>query len=181
MKCPHCKNQVLKGSRLDEGLPVYGCGQCDGALVPLLYYREWAERTGSGLAAEGDLEQTVSLAAENESHKALSCPKCAKLMMKFTISGKTKNRLDFCTSCDEAWLDGGEWDLLKSLELSRLIPSIFTDFWQNNIKKEINEQKLKERFAKILGDKDIEKAEEIRAWIKKHEKRAELLFYINQN
>ncbi|MFT7559481.1 MAG: hypothetical protein ACI93R_001392 [Flavobacteriales bacterium] len=66
------------------------------------------------------------------------------------------------------------------MQLSKNIPSIFTDAWQRKVRKEISENKLKERYATIVGDVDIEKAEDIRSWLKTHKKRAELLFYISQ-
>lgn len=179
MKCPSCKKTDLSATRIDGDIPAYGCTQCEGALISLLYYREWAERTpDTDLVISADLNATA--AEEHESHKALCCPKCSKIMTKFHIAGCTKNRLDLCTSCDEAWLDGGEWELLKALQLSKHIPSVFTEAWQRKIRHEINEKNLKERFARIVGEEDIEKAEQFRNWIKDHKKRAELLFYIGQ-
>jgi hypothetical protein len=64
--------------------------------------------------------------------------------------------------------------------LSKNIPAIFTDAWQRKIRKEISETRLKDRFAKIVGEPDIKRAEEIRSWLKSHDKRSELLFYIGQ-
>lgn len=180
MKCPNCKTPELKATRIDGGLLAQGCGECGGTVVPLLYYRDWAERTANDVQIP-DSDLDASVATENESHSALACPKCARLMTKFNISGCTKNRLDLCTNCDEAWLDNGEWELLKALQLSKNIPSIFTEAWQRKVRKEQGDIRLKERFEKIVGTPDIEKAEEIRSWLKTHEKRAELLFYIGQD
>lgn len=179
MKCPSCKTSDLKATRLDGDLPAHGCNECGGAIIPLLYYRDWAERTANDKMLS-DVELDASLAAENESHSALACPKCSRLMSKFNISGCARNRLDLCVNCDEAWLDGGEWELLKALQLSKSIPAIFTDAWQRKIRKEISESRLKDRFAKIVGEPDIKRAEEIRSWLKSHDKRSELLFYIGQ-
>ncbi len=176
MKCPKCKTSELKATKLEDGLPVNGCAECGGAIISLLYYRDWAERTAN--EEVGDVEPPECIAEESESKTVLGCPKCARLMTKFNISGDTQNRLDLCTGCDEAWIDGGEWELLKSLKLSKKIPSVFTDAWQRKVRKDICEQKLKQRFEKIVGNEDIEKAEGIRNWLKNHNKRAELLFYI---
>ncbi len=179
MKCPSCKTSDLKATRIDEGLPAYGCDACGGVIIPLLYYRDWAERTANNKAST-NLDLYASAALENESHSALMCPKCARLMSKFNISGCTENRLDLCVNCDEAWLDGGEWELLKALQLSKNIPAIFTDEWQRKVRKEISVKNRKKRFAKIVGDSEIEKAEEIRSWLKSHKNRIELLHYISQ-
>jgi Zn-finger nucleic acid-binding protein len=142
-----------------------------------LYYRDWAERTAND-KVEDESKLDADLASVSESHAALACPKCARLMSKFNISGCSKNRLDLCTSCDEAWLDGGEWELLKALQLSKRLPSIFTDAWQRKVRKEISEGKLRERFTELIGESDMKKAEEIRTWLKSHDKKVEILFYI---
>lgn len=178
MKCPSCKSTNLMATRLEEGLPAHGCPDCGGAFISLLYYREWAERTLNDSVGDksSDLEATVAEA--NDSEAVLTCPKCAKFMTKFDIAGCAHNRLDLCASCDEAWLDGGEWELLKALQLSQSLPSVFTDAWQRRVRKEISEQRLRDRYARIIDESDMKKADDIRSWIRAHEKRAELLFYI---
>ncbi|MFT7559482.1 MAG: Zn ribbon nucleic-acid-binding protein [Flavobacteriales bacterium] len=71
MECPSCKTSDLKATRLEDGLPAHGCSDCGGAIIPLLYYRDWAERTAHDKAVP-DTELDASLATENESHSALS-------------------------------------------------------------------------------------------------------------
>ena len=34
----------LKPTKIEDGLPVMGCPDCEGASLSLLYYRDWAER-----------------------------------------------------------------------------------------------------------------------------------------
>ena len=142
-----------------------------------MHYRDWAERQ----PAE---EMSTELAAEaeaGETSHALSCPKCAKLMSKFQISGTRANRLDLCATCDEAWLDSGEWQLLKALELSQRMPAIFTEAWQRQVRQQASEQARRERFSRIAGEEAIVRADEIRAWLKDHPQRRELLFYIGHD
>lgn len=180
MNCPRCKTSMLNATRLEGGLPANSCADCGGAIISLLYYRDWAERTANDKNWLADQNLDARLAEENESHSALLCPKCSKIMTKFHISGCTKNRLDLCTGCDEAWLDGGEWQLLQALQLSKQVPKIFTDTWQRKVRSEIGENLIRERFEKLIGKEDMDKAEEIRSWLKSHNKRAEILFYIGK-
>ncbi len=185
MQCPSCKNNRLKATKLEDGLPVNGCDKCGGAIISLLHYRDWAERTLHDQDQPNEQDEQIvaearDAASDTDSRSALVCPKCSKIMTKFNISGCTKNRLDLCTTCDEAWLDAGEWELLKALSLSKDIPSVFTDPWQRKVRKEIGEIKLKDRFTKIVGEADMEKAEEVRTWLKEHDKRTEILFYLGQ-
>lgn len=177
MQCPKCRNIDLKPTKLDEGLSAMGCAQCEGAIVSLLYYRDWVERTGS--CHETPSVELLKGFDSEDTQAALSCPKCRKLMQKFRISGGSSNRLDLCTSCDEAWLDGGEWALLKALELSKEMPVVFTEHWQKKVRDEVSEDIRRERFLKILGRKDLDKADEFREWIKSHPRRHDIIFYVS--
>ncbi|WAJ37567.1 zf-TFIIB domain-containing protein [Pseudomonas sp. GOM7] len=177
MHCPACRTTRLQPAKLEDGLLGHGCPQCAGTLVSLLHYRDWAER-------QPEQENPSALTAEevvSETSHALSCPKCAKLMSKFQISGTRANRLDLCGSCDEAWLDSGEWQLLKALELSQRMPAIFTEAWQRQVRQQASEQARRERFSRIAGEEAIARADDIRAWLKDHPQRRELLFYIGHD
>ena len=173
MHCPHCKTEDLKATKLEDGLPAYGCSRCEGALVSLLYYRDWVERTGG----KEPPEESQGAAPAVEARDSL---KCKRLMSKFNISGCSSNRVDLCGSCDEAWLDGGEWELLKALQLNNSLPSVFTDAWQRKVRKQRSDAKRQERFTRILGETDVSRAEEVRQWLVNHPKRQELLFYLAQ-
>ena len=175
MQCPSCKDKPLKATKLDGGLLGAACDKCNGALVSLLYYRDWAERTRGCLEEEGAPEvQAVDAKA------SLSCPKCARLMSKYKIGAGVGNALDLCPSCDEAWLDGGEWRLLRALELSHDVPKIFTDEWQRKVRKEASDAARRERMLKLLGEENLAKAEDVRSWLKNNPLRSEILFYLNQ-
>lgn len=178
MKCPRCKDLELKATKLEDGLPVHGCESCGGSIVSLLYYRDWAERTINNHVETQN--PNIEIHEESDAQEALTCPKCTRLMTKYSISGLIKNRVDLCASCDEAWIDGGEWELLKSLKLSKKIPAVFTDAWQRKVRKEVGENKLKERFTKIIGVEDMLKADEIRSWLNGHAKKTEILFYLGK-
>ncbi len=177
MHCPACRTTRLQPAKLEDGLLGHGCPQCAGTLVSLLHYRDWAERQPANEAAPALLAEEET----GETRHALSCPKCAKLMSKFQISGTRANRLDLCGSCDEAWLDHGEWQLLKALELSRKMPAIFTDAWQRQVRQEASEDARRQRFSRIAGEEAIARADEVRAWLKDHPQRRELLFYIGHD
>ena len=174
MKCPCCNTENLKATKLEAGLSAMGCPQCQGALVSLLYYRDWTERDEPVATTED-----VSAEAVNDSHAALSCPKCGKLMTKYRIDGCQNNRLDLCASCDEAWLDGGEWELLKSLELSHLMPKVFTEQWQRKLREQALELSREERLANKIDPADLERAKQMREWLKDHPNKTDIIFYLN--
>jgi len=175
MKCPKCKTVDLRATRIENDLPAAGCTNCSGALVSLLYYRDWAERHGSAAqpgqnAARDDVKDTTT---------AISCPKCGRLMTKYKISGCVANRLDVCPGCDEAWLDGGEWDLLKALELSHDLPAVFTDHWQRNIRRQVAADTRRNILRGKIGDSALAQVESFKSWIGDQDRRHDILAYLH--
>ncbi len=176
MKCPQCKGYELEPKELEPGLIVGACSKCNGTLVSLMNYRYWADQQGSHALAEPLENDDVSEAEDNA--KAQVCPKCAKLMTKFQIGAESSNRLDLCTGCDEAWLDKGEWKLLKQLDLADKLPSIFTDAWQRNIRLARQEKLHKRRYEKLLGTDDFTKLNEFKQWLELHPEREQIKQYL---
>jgi Zn-finger nucleic acid-binding protein len=177
MKCPKCKHVELRAARIENDLPAAGCTNCKGALVSLLYYRDWAERHANdpvmladGHAATEDVEDTAN---------AITCPKCVRLMTKYKISGAVANRLDVCPGCDEAWLDGGEWELLKALELARKMPLVFTETWQRNIRKQVAEDTRRAILRKAIGDESLNRTDDFKSWLKDQPRRNDILGYLH--
>lgn len=161
MQCSTCKNTQLEPQELEPGLVAASCPSCSGALVSLMNYRFWADRYATASSAE----EAVSEVEINESESVHSCPKCSRLMMKYQIGAQTHHKLDLCSACDEAWLDKGEWQLLKRLDLHDKLPKVFTDAWQRNIRKQRQEIALNERYERLLGEESFSRVKEFRNWL----------------
>ncbi len=172
MHCPHCQGYTLEPKLLEENLLAASCPKCEGALLSLLNYRHWVQQQEHPTQAV-----TVEVMPE-DSEGANSCPKCTRLMTKFRIDLSTANRLDLCTHCDEAWLDKGEWKLLKQLELAGKLPKIFTEEWQRDLRKQQQVNRTNARYEKSLGTEDFSKVKDFRDWMVKHEKTAEIRQYL---
>jgi Zn-finger nucleic acid-binding protein len=175
MKCPHCKTSDLKPTMIDEYLPAMGCGTCHGCLLSLLYYRHWAETQKEPATAAPNAQAALET---TDTTTAITCPKCARVMAKYKLSGRVSNRLDVCSTCDEAWLDGGEWELLEALHLSHKIPTIFTDAWQRRIRRELTEESRREILARMIGADGTARVEEFRAWLAKNQHRSSIMTYL---
>lgn len=169
MRCPKCKQTNLLPTKLEDGLPVMGCQDCGGVLVALLYYRDWAERNSP--LSEYD-PQALTKAEDSDAKTALNCAKCGRIMVKYLISGQHDNRINLCIHCDDAWLDNGEWELLKSLELAKQMPAVFTDQWQTKVRQEQSWQARITRLVNAVGEEDAAKAEDILQWLSEHPKRS---------
>jgi Zn-finger nucleic acid-binding protein len=179
MFCPGCLNQPLRANRLDTGLPVNDCAHCQGMLIPLTAYRDWADR----LAGDGSSAVKWSadeLAASQDSKRVLSCPKCTRLMVKYRVSADTENRLDFCRHCDEIWLDGGEWSLLAAKDFCRQLLAILSDQWQQDIHQAELRERQARRLEANLGPADAREVQRFLDWLKDHPNRATILGYLNQ-
>ena len=175
MHCPACKTTLLAPVKIEADLPAMGCPKCGGALLPLLYYRYWQERHAT---AENDSLEIGQPVVSEDSHTALNCPKCGRIMTKYKVKGEVGNRLDLCASCDEAWLDHGEWVLLKSLELHHQLPAVFTDAWQRKVRRETVEHDRRKRYVKLLGEDVFSEAERIREWLASQPNRQYILEFI---
>ncbi len=175
MKCPSCSSSSLKPVKLQSSLPARKCIKCNGVLIDLLSYREWAEKFTHKKEAN-----TPQLKEVEDTSNVKLCPKCSKIMLKFRIDGSTSNKVDVCTNCDEAWLDEGEWELLGSLEIQHKLNSIFTDPWQRNIREEDAKKSHEKRFKEILGTEQYQKLSDVKEWIISHPKKDDLIRYILQ-
>jgi Zn-finger nucleic acid-binding protein len=161
MLCTQCKTAQMEPKELERGLVASVCPDCQGALVSLMNYRYWLD-THANDVSEVSQDETLEI-SENES--AHSCPKCSRFMTKFQIGVASNQKLDLCTGCDEAWLDRGEWRLLKQLDLHNKLPKIFTDAWQRNIRIKRKEIALDERHEKLLGKDSFVKVKEFKNWL----------------
>ncbi|HEY5807861.1 MAG TPA: hypothetical protein VIT67_07825 [Povalibacter sp.] len=99
-------------------------------------------------------------------------------MTRYRIAGDIANRVDVCASCDEAWLDQGEWELLESLQLSLRITSIFTDAWQRRIRQETSDETRRGVLVRLVGESGAKRVEEFRDWVAGNKHKPEILTYL---
>jgi Zn-finger nucleic acid-binding protein len=175
MKCPHCHTTDLLPTMIEEMLPAMACGTCHGALVSLLHYRYWAEAQKQ---PSGDPPRTAPAIKTTDSTGAITCPKCERVMMKYKISGAVANRVDVCSTCDDAWLDGGEWELLEALHLSHEIPSILTDAWQRRIRRELTADTRRSILVRMVGEEGARRVEEFGDWLEQSGQKSHVLTYL---
>jgi len=101
-------------------------------------------------------------------------------MTKYRISADAPNRIDFCASCEDIWLDEGEWLLVESLAGSEHLATITTQPWQRRIQLESAEQMADERLKAAFGS-DYEKVIELRDWLNDHAARDEIFAYLSRH
>jgi Zn-finger nucleic acid-binding protein len=99
-------------------------------------------------------------------------------MMKYKISGAVANRVDVCSTCDDAWLDGGEWELLEALHLSHEIPAILTDAWQRRIRRELTAESRRSILVRMVGEEGARRVEEFGEWLDGSGHKSQVLTYL---
>ncbi len=173
MKCPKCQTVELKAERLDGFLPVQHCSDCGGNWLMLedyLLHKHEVPVASPSLA-------NAALEAE-ETEKALLCPMTGALMTKFRISKDTAHRLDLSARVNGIWLDKGEWELLKAHGLAGRLNTLFTDFWQRQVREAQADDRLDEMYRSLLGEDDYEKLKELRNWLKQHPQRERMRAFL---
>jgi Zn-finger nucleic acid-binding protein len=178
MKCPRCKTTDLAPTMIEEYLPGMGCGGCHGSLVSLLYYRHWAETQKPPTTPPSVPPTAVET---DDTTSAIICPKCGRVMMKYKLTGTIANRVDVCSTCDEAWLDGGEWELLEALQLSHELPAILTEQWQRRIRREQSEGTRRSILIRMIGADGATRVEEFKSWLSRIQHKSHVLAYLYRN
>lgn len=176
MRCPRCKTVDLKPTMIEENLPALGCTACEGSLVSLVYYRHWAETQKP--AQPGIPPGAAPAIDTTDTTVAITCPKCARLMTKHKLTGAVSNRVDVCASCDEAWLDRGEWELLEALQLAHDMPSIFTEEWQRRIRRQMSDETRRSILKRSIGEEAVSKVETFRSWLGGSGHKSEIMAYL---
>lgn len=175
MQCPTCKTEDLVLEQLEAGLSGQVCPQCAGAALALPAYSDW-------LAKRGSDSEVASAAPDFEvadSKRALCCPQCQRIMVKFKVAADAAHSLDYCFSCGEVWFDAGEWDYLKSRGLHTRVRSISTDPWQRRIREENAARVRAEGFKQAIGEEAFPVVENFRQWLSAHPGREDILRYLN--
>ncbi|MGH1426753.1 MAG: zf-TFIIB domain-containing protein [Arenicella sp.] len=173
MQCPKCDSKPLKPCQLTYGLPSLTCIYCNGHSINLLSYRNWAEQ----IPDKPTKTSQVTITTDNTS-KAMLCSKCSKVMLKYQFSNHHDNRVDICTTCDDAWLDSGEWKLLVELELHNQLTDIITSPWQSKLRDEKSQQRELDDCINRLGEPGFKRASEFKAWLKNHPEKFFILNFL---
>ncbi len=174
-KCPNCSDVELRHTLVAGSLPANGCHRCKGVLVSLTSYRDWRERSGvSGRSSE----KTGPSTAITDSKDALLCGKCRNVMTKFKVAADVDNRVDFCSSCDEVWLDNGEWELIESLVGSGELSNITTQPWQYRVMTDTMERIELDCLKKDFGE-DFDRVTALAEILDGHPARLEILAYLS--
>lgn len=151
MQCPVCKTTSLGVTVLPEGPRAYACKSCGGKFVKVDQYLNW--RTVHGKDLPETPAETVAPLSVVDSGPGKLCPDCGAFLIRHKVGHGVAFHLDRCFRCGGVWLDDKEWDVLQSRNLHDDIHLIFSDAWQNEVKRQEREESYRQVVDDILDQK----------------------------
>lgn len=180
MHCVQCTGYKLEPVEISDGLIVAQCQKCSGISLSLLNYRFWAKNKR---VPESPVDASAELRPEvvEDQASAKQCSKCSRLMVKYRLAAGVNNRLDYCSACNDVWMDNGEWELFVQLNLPVELPQVLTSNWQAAIREQQRADKEKQFYIDLLGEDDFNKLFAFKQWLLQHPKKEQLKHYISIN
>ncbi|VAW67563.1 hypothetical protein MNBD_GAMMA09-2278 [hydrothermal vent metagenome] len=175
MLCPACEGSYKK-IKLDEHLLGKSCIVCEGVSFTLSDYLYYLSH--SRPVEEEPVSGTDNVIMLADTKKAMVCH-CGHVVSKFSISHETDRRIDYCSACQTVYLDKGEWEYLKSVQLRNKINSLFTDSCQRQIKLDGTRQVLTNNYKEKLGAINYDHMTKVRDWIYNSPDKDLILSFLN--
>ena len=173
MQCTSCETGKLHQGNLAQLLPSLSCDHCGGHFFYLSDYLRWKVDNPEPLQ-----ETDITDVEPSETAKVIICPITGRLMRKYRMSNQHQHKIDLSVAVNGIWLDKGEWELLVKSGLSNQLNKIFTDPWQRNIRLEKTTDVLKAQYENRFGEEDYAQLQQVKAWLKEAEHKAEMLAYL---
>lgn len=152
------------------------CTKCSGKWVSSDNYEKWLEQHGATLPeipATEDAGMTIP-----EFELARMCPMDRRILIKYKVGRNLGFKIDRCSNCSGVWLDDKEWIALKDRNLHDELNKIFTDHWQEEVKKEETRKTLERIYKEKFGEDDYMKIKDFKSWIEHHEKGGEIMAFL---
>jgi Zn-finger nucleic acid-binding protein len=176
MNCPVCGEAKLKPILLEEGLNANKCPQCHGHWISSDSYFKWVKARGQG---EVDNQVSVSAETDSDTKKALVCPDCGRILVKYRLGQEIKFRLDLCGGCNGVWFDRDEWEVLKARRLHDDFHRFFTDAWRQKVLRDETRARNEKIFREKFGP-DYDKIMGMKSYIESHPLKPIILAFIQE-
>src|SRR2546423_4084735 len=175
MNCPVCESTELIQGALEAILTSMKCPDCKGNWIHGAEYWKWLEKHGPNLP---EMPEPVNDLQSSETGKYLDCPECQFRMSKFLVGHGIGFTLDHCEGCKGIWLDGNEWEALKSRNLHDDLNAMLTQFWQASARREARRKHLEKIYTQKFGAEDFAEIRRVRVWLDNHRNKQELIAFL---
>jgi hypothetical protein len=178
MKCPRCKTPDLRPTLIEEYLPAMGCDTCHGSLVRCCTTGTGRKRR-SLLRAPDEATIPPDPVATNDTTTAIICPKCARVMQKYKLTGTVANRVDVCSTCDEGLARRRRMGIAGSAaarvtSCRRSSP----DHGSGAFRREQSEGTRRAILVRMIGEDGATRVEEFRDWLARNQHKSHVLAYL---
>jgi len=174
MNCPICKNIELIKREIEPNLWALACGHCRGRWISQPDYEYWQKsQENLPVIPSRKIKMTIP-----EFELARLCPHCRRILVKYKVGQNVPFLIDRCGTCAGMWLEKGEWETLKRRNLHEDLQKIFTDHWQEEVKRGETRTRLVAMYEEKFGKEDYAKIVKFKDWMEAHEKEDEILAYI---
>src|SRR5690606_25636033 len=119
--CGRCDGRQLVRSELEPTLRGLRCEGCGVTFVAGEDYRNWLQHQPAGITTEHAQADEAEPAADHP--RARTCVDCGRIMRRLLIAAERPFAIDRC-ACGGLWLDAGEWQTLRRLNLAQQIPHL---------------------------------------------------------
>lgn len=176
MKCPVCKMYDIVPVELETSLAAFNCSHCGGNWLRDGEYKGWRVNQGEDLPEKSHAGTAIQLTSVE---LARLCPDCRRILVKYKVGHDVNFTVDRCGGCGGVWLDKDEWATLKERNLHDNLNDFFTEPWQSEVRRDEARKNMEAIYKYKFGDEDYERVKAFKAWLDKHEKRNEILAFVN--
>jgi Zn-finger nucleic acid-binding protein len=174
MNCPNCKTNELYPKEIEPYLLALVCENCLGRLITSNDYDSWL-KSNQHLPENPTKKLKITIP---EFELVRLCPNCRRILIKYKVGQNVPFQIDRCSTCAGIWLDKGEWETLKSRNLHDDLNQIFTDHWQEEVKRGETRTHLAKMYEEKFGKEDYARIVKFKDWMQKHEKEDEIITYL---
>lgn len=176
MQSPIGNHRPLEKVQLEEKLFAWRCPESGGHWIPAESYWKW--RGSLPPAEERDLADPAACPISEYDDLVKFCPESGTLMSRYRVGHGLPFRVDR-SNTGGIWLDGGEWEILKSGNLHQAIHLIFTSPWQQAIRDQEHDACYQTQLVQRLGEDLYRRIDALREELAGHPNQAMALAYLN--
>ena len=174
MNCPVCKTFELAQREIEPNLYASACENCKGRWLSFADYDAWLKANENlPVIPAKKIKMTIP-----EFELVRLCPECRRILIKYRVGQDLPFFIDRCGTCAGIWLDKGEWETLKRRNLHDDLQKIFTDHWQEEVKRGETRSTLAKMYEEKFGKEDYSKIVKFKEWMDAHEKEDEIIAYL---
>ncbi|CAN5712352.1 hypothetical protein BH11VER1_BH11VER1_26330 [soil metagenome] len=176
MKSPLHPHISLVAKEIEPHLNAYECPESQGVWIPLQSYFNWLQKHAATIKPlPADYVPDV---IEDDTQEVLFCPESGCILARYKVGRGFDFHVDRSPLTGGVWLNQGEWDALKSMELHDDLHLIFTAHYQQRVRSESFEYNLLKSFQDRIGEEDFPKVAEFRNWLLDHPKKRDIQAFL---